>query len=804
MPRYARAVMAALRFSAPDTEPLAALTEPEWSKALAFADRAQLKLPLGLRCRESLPDSICADVNQDLCNNAERWRRVKAVYCEVASAFDDVGLEFAVLKGFSHCPLFAADSRHRAQFDIDLLLPPSQLGEARDVALRLGYEPAVPFDQHPTDHLPALVRKNGWEWRGGSFYDPEIPLSLELHFRLWDERTERFAPAGLDCFWERRQERELDGLKFVGLHAADAVGYATLHLLRHLLRGDLRPYHLYETAYLLHRSAGDTLFWTQWHELHDASLRRLEAICFSLAERWFDCRLPVAVSEEFDHLPQDVRRWLDTFSESPLTGLFHPNKDEVWLHWSLVESRRDRWAVLRRRAMPEQLPSPVSSVHIPEQQLTWRIRLRDRWRYWQYCVARAAHHVRALRSVAWSGVRWFGAPLELGAEYWRFLLSEGCFDFGMFVFVFLYNLYLLQLGFREDFLGLMSGINTAGNVAGSVLSVFAIRRFGMRRTLMASFGLTAGLCALRAVVTPAPALLALAALAGLASSVWPVALAPIIASVTTDKSRQRGFSFICASGISIGILGGLAAGRLPGWLMRARWTSSTVASYRVSLLAGCTIVLLALWPLARVRMTSAAPPGERRLQRPSPLVLRFLAAMLVWNLATGMFNPFPNVYLARLHLPLQQIGYAFSASQLAQVAAVLLAPVLFRRLGLTRAISGMQFFTAIALVALASAAGPLWAAGAFAGYMAFQYMSEPGMFTLLMEVSPEVERSSASALNILVMFAGQAIAATISGSLLARFGYPPVLTVAAIIAAAVALLFRLLMNSRKPSSPANA
>jgi MFS family permease len=201
-------------------------------------------------------------------------------------------------------------------------------------------------------------------------------------------------------------------------------------------------------------------------------------------------------------------------------------------------------------------------------------------------------------------------------------------------------------------------------------------------------------------------------------------------------------------------------------------------------------------------LTAAAAPSERKLRRPSPLVLRFLVAMAVWNLGTGIFNPFPNVFLARLHMPLQHIGYAFSASQLAQVFAVLLAPVAFRRFGLTRAISGMEFCTAIALLGLAAAVRPLWGAAAFAGYMMFQYMSEPGMFTLLMEGVPDGERSSASALNFLVSFSGQAIAATIAGWMLARFGYPPVLAAAAAICVVAALLFRVLLAPKKPDAPA--
>ena len=251
--------------------------------------------------------------------------------------------------------------------------------------------------------------------------------------------------------------------------------------------------------------------------------------------------------------------------------------------------------------------------------------------------------------------------------------------------------------------------------------------------------------------------------------------------MTTEKSRPRGFSFICASGIAIGIFGSLAAARLPGWILRLHWASSDIASYRASLLIGCAIVLLSLWPLARVKMSAAPPPSERRLHRPSPVVLRFLIAIFVWNLGTGVFNPFTSVFLARMRMPVERIGYVFSSSQLAQVVAILCAPFVFRKFGTIRAIWGMEMATALGLVALAATGGPLWAAAAYTGYMAFQYMSEPGMFTLLMDSVTVGERNGASALNFLVSFAGQAIAASVAGWMLARFGYPPVLAAGAAI-----------------------
>ena len=112
----------------------------------------------------------------------------------------------------------------------------------------------------------------------------------------------------------------------------------------------------------------------------------------------------------------------------------------------------------------------------------------------------------------------------------------------------------------------------------------------------------------------------------------------------------------------------------------------------------------------------------------------------------------------------------------------------------------MQVATGLMLLALAASTRPAWAAIAYAGFMMVQYMSEPGIFTLLMESVKESDRSTASALNFLVSFGGHAIAAALAGVFIARVGYPPVLVAAAIICAGAALLFRVLLAKPAPDS----
>jgi MFS family permease len=727
---------------------------------------------------------------------------MKLVYRQVSGALETAGLEFVTLKGFSHAPGFVASPCLRAQYDLDLLFPRDQVRAAFDVALGLGYEPLGGGDQHPVDHLPTLIRKTGWEWRG-DYFDPELPPALELHFRLWDTGTEGFAIPGVEEFWKRRERRTLEDVEFTSLSAIDLIGYASAHALRHFLRGDLRPSHIYEIAYFLERN-DDRDFWRAWRSTHDQPLRRAEAICFAIAHQWFGCRLPAIAEEETEQLPEPVRAWLDRYGHTPAASLVQTAKHELWLHLSLLDPGYSRLAILRRRLMPLQLPGPVDAVHLPEESISRRVRVRRAWRYWLFLTSRTWRHARAIGPTLASGVSLAWSRLGLGGRFWSFFAASACFDFGLFIFFLLFNLYLLKLGFNESFLGLVSGCMLAGSVAGSLPAGIAIQRLGLRASMIAGLIIIPCLAAILAAGLPAPLLLACTFLYGAASVMWAVLLSPAVAALTNARNRGGGFSIICSSGIAIGILGGAAGGRLPGWMARLAPHSSVVAQYRAALWIGCAIVLLGLLPASKLRLSAPLSPApaplsavreNRRLRRPPPQVIYFLAAVAVWNLGTGVFNPFFSAFFARLHMPVERIGLVFSLSQLGQALAVLAAPLVFRATGLIRGISRMQLLSAVALACIAASGGPGTAALAYGAYMVVQNMSEPGMLNYLMDCVSESERSGVSALNFLVASGAQAIAAVVSGLLLRRFGYPPVLMLAAALCAIAGVLVRLLNES---------
>ena len=404
------------------------------------------------------------------------------------------------------------------------------------------------------------------------------------------------------------------------------------------------------------------------------------------------------------------------------------------------------------------------------------------------------HHVASIPSTLFEGLRWWGTKNRLNTQFWTFYGASFCFDLGMFIFFFLFNLYLLDGGMTEKFIGWVTSAMAVGSMLGTIPAGIAAQRWGLRKTLLTCFVMVSLTAALRVLfVSPVPQV-ALACFAGAALTTWAVCLPPAVAQLTTEQSRPLGFSLFFSFAIGEGVLGGLIGGNLPAWLSRLQPSATGSQLKQGALLIASAIVLLGLWPISRLRFGQNSLPEKRVFPR-TQFLRRFLPAIAVWSLVTGAFSPFFNVYAAQhLRLGVRDIGMLYSASQLSQVAAILLAPMIFRKFGLVTGIVYTQIATALALVCLARTTTASGAALVYVTFMAFQWMSEPGMFTLLMSKVMLAERSGASALNFLVISLANAVAAGAAGWSFARFGYPSVLAALAGLALAAALLFRIFLG----------
>ncbi len=268
---------------------------------------------------------------------------------------------------------------------------------------------------------------------------------------------------------------------------------------------------------------------------------------------------------------------------------------------------------------------------------------------------------------------------NLSRGYWTFFAAAFFYDAGFAVYFFLFNLYLMDRGFSDRVIGLIGGSFTLGSLVGTLPAGALARRTGLRSLLLALFITAPRMNLARALWIWEPAQIALAFMAGVAMSAWGVCFLPAIARLTSEKNRPAAFSFILSASVGTSILGGVVCGYLRRWLEMAGFAISAAQVKEWILLTACAIVPIGLLAVWRLRFPSDTQ-GEMRAERAwlhgwrlSPFLRRYLLVMALWCAVLAAFTPFANIYLSRsLHVPMEQVGLAFSLVQVIQLGMVLL------------------------------------------------------------------------------------------------------------------------------------
>jgi hypothetical protein len=110
------------------------------------------------------------------------------------------------------------------------------------------------------------------------------------------------------------------------------------------------------------------------------------------------------VREEAARLPADTRLWFEEFATSPAVQRYRANKDELWLHLSLLDSKLDGLRVARRRLIPSNLPPPSRATSTASRRSV----------YVAWFLARLRYHAVSLGTTLTSGIRWWWKKKELG------------------------------------------------------------------------------------------------------------------------------------------------------------------------------------------------------------------------------------------------------------------------------------------------------------------------------------------------------------------------------------------------------
>jgi MFS family permease len=337
-----------------------------------------------------------------------------------------------------------------------------------------------------------------------------------------------------------------------------------------------------------------------------------------------------------------------------------------------------------------------------------------------------------------------------------------------------FNLYIVSLGIHPDDLGKILSAGPFAHALASIPIGFLGELLGYRTAFVAIYGI-AGLSQLAQVATPNINLISIAAfVGGLALSGNFVVRLPFLAANVKDSERTHIFSVNSLIHSLTLAIGSLLAGHLPN-LMKV-FTSSETLQYRYTLYLAGFFTLISVVPMFLIK--THKKPGPRKISLYPYLwgmdtfTIKSAIIELFIGLTMGLILPFMNLYFIN-HLGTSR-EYFSTVAALAVIPTMLAAavgPLIASRLGDFRAIVASRYIIPVATVAMALTASPAIASGGYWLYRALFTMGQALWFAYAMAAAAKRAKVATSAWLEITFWLGQALAALITGSLLADANY---------------------------------
>lgn len=397
------------------------------------------------------------------------------------------------------------------------------------------------------------------------------------------------------------------------------------------------------------------------------------------------------------------------------------------------------------------------------------------------------------------------------------LLSFALFlGLGNGVWALLFNLYLRQVGYRQDFIGDLNFVMSIASAVTAPLAGLLSNRLG-RRTLLvigAALEMAAQLGTLW--VARPEALVVMMLIKGIAFPVWIVSFNPLLAEHSRLEERVAVFSAANMIWLGSAMASSVVGGWLPALLAAVGWAPDPegVAAYRLAATIGNALYLPAVLCLLALPGEAEAR-GEKEVRLPVlPLpsgVLGILAFFLVISgllgLAYGVFFPFANLYFKE-HLGAAPgvVGLIMGAGQAAGVVGMSQSPALARRLDKVRAVTVAQLSALPFLVGLALT-DQLWVGClCFVARYLIWNLGSSIFDAFQMEAVPDRLRALLNSLAGLPSGVGfnlaWALGAALGGRLIVHYGYPAIVLAAVsfVLPGTILYFFRFRHGTGVPAS----
>ncbi|HAQ06321.1 MAG TPA: MFS transporter, partial [Bacillus bacterium] len=361
---------------------------------------------------------------------------------------------------------------------------------------------------------------------------------------------------------------------------------------------------------------------------------------------------------------------------------------------------------------------------------------------------------------------------------------------GLGIFMVIYNFYIRELGYNE----LVNGkvISMAALATALVLIPAGILSDKVGRKKLMLFGaISTGIILFaRSMVEDHSLLILFAFGTGLASAFVQVSIIPWLAENSKPEQRVHLFSIHFAAMTSAHVIGSLLGGVLTdlfGIIVPDLESIRYTLIFGAILFISGTIPLIKLTEMSKVKKDRLKVSGLNKLfmHRDSmKIILLFALAQLMIGFGAGLVIPYLNLYFAdRFYASNSLIGLVISLGQGATAAAMIIGPMVVRRLGEVKAVVTLQLLS-LPFLLLTAYTEHFWlAAVGFLFRQALMNAGNPIQMSLMMAQVDDSMKGLANSVNQMVFNLGWALMGPVSTGIVLKYGsywgYAMVFTVTA-------------------------
>jgi MFS family permease len=358
------------------------------------------------------------------------------------------------------------------------------------------------------------------------------------------------------------------------------------------------------------------------------------------------------------------------------------------------------------------------------------------------------------------------------------------------IFMVIYNFYIRELGYNELVNGKVISMTSLATALVLIPAGIMSDRIGRKKLMLFGAAATGVILFTRSIVESQSLLIFFAFGTGLASAFIQVSVIPWLSENSKPEQRVHLFSIHFAAMTAANVVGSLLGGVLTDIFSLFM---SDLDSIRYILIIGAALFISGLIPIMKfvenrsIKLNPSKFTGLQKIKEHKvsiKIILLFAIAQLMIGFGAGLVIPYLNLYFAdRFAASNSLIGLVISLGQGATAIAMIIGPMVVRKLGEVRAVVVLQLLS-LPFLLLTAYTQQFWlAALGFLFRQALMNAGNPIQMSLMMAKVDDSMKGLANSVNQMVFNLGWALMGPVSTGIVLKYGsywgYAMVFTVTA-------------------------